>query len=169
MPSKPAKYGIKYWAIVDNDSLYVLNLDIYLGKNNQLIRKGSVGESVVTKLTEPFFYKERRVIVVDNFFSSVELAKVLFSKNLLLVGTLRKNKSEIPQNFLPKRTRTLFSSLFGFRQFLTIVSYVPKKNKSVILLSTKHHDKSINQSNSNKPDIIEFYNKNKGVSTRLTI
>ena len=30
MPSNSAKYGIKYSDIVDNDSLYVLYLDIYL-------------------------------------------------------------------------------------------------------------------------------------------
>ena len=65
MPSKPAKYGIKYWYIVDNYSSYVLNLDIYLSRNDQQIRKGSVGESVVIKLAEPYFNKECRVISAD--------------------------------------------------------------------------------------------------------
>ena len=125
--SKPAKYGLKYWSIVDTDSSYVLNLDIYLGKNAQLVREGSVGESVVNKLAEPYFYKEFRTLTTDNFFSSVELAKKLFSKNIFFVGTLRKNKPEIPSEFLPNKKRTINSSLYGFKDFVTLVSYVPKK------------------------------------------
>ena len=142
MPSKLAKYGIKYWSIVDNYSSYVLKLNIYLGRNDQQVRKESVGESVVFKLAEPYFNKECRVISADNFFSSLELTRTLLSKNLLFVGTLRKNKPEIPLNFLPNKNRNIFSSFFGFSQFLTLVSYVPKKNKSVILISSKHHNKS---------------------------
>jgi hypothetical protein len=42
-----------------------------------------------------------------------------------------------------------------------LVSYVPKKNKSVVLLSSLQHDSAI-CSNSGKPEIIEFYNKTKG-------
>jgi len=40
------------------------------------------------------------------------------------------------------------------------VSYVPKKNKSVVLLSSLHHDSAI-CSDSGKPEVIEFYNKTK--------
>ena len=32
IPSKPAKYGIKFWAIIDSDSGYLLDTDVYLGK-----------------------------------------------------------------------------------------------------------------------------------------
>jgi len=40
------------------------------------------------------------------------------------------------------------------------VSYVPKKNKSVVL-SSLHHDSAI-CSDSGKPEIIEFYKRRKG-------
>jgi hypothetical protein len=39
---------------------------------------------------------------------------------------------------------------------------VPKKKKAVILLSTNHHDKSIVNGEKMKPEIIHFYNRNKG-------
>lgn len=45
---------------------------------------------------------------------------------------------------------------------MTLVSYVPKINKSVLLLSTFHHSKSIQQNEEKKPEIITFYNKTKG-------
>jgi hypothetical protein len=46
------------------------------------------------------------------------------------------------------------------------VSYVPKKNISVALLSLLHDDSAI-CSDSGKPEIIEFYNKTKGAVDML--
>jgi hypothetical protein len=71
---------------------------------------------------------------------------------------MKQNKREIPQEFKPVRQRDEKSSIFGFTKDLTFVSYVPKKNKSVVLLSSLHHDSAI-CSDSGKPEIIEFYNK----------
>src|ERR1700712_4811307 len=52
-----------------------------------------------------------------------------------------------------------------FRHFddnsLTLVAHYPKKNKSVLLLSTLHNDEVI-ITKSKKPQIIEDYNKTKG-------
>lgn len=43
-----------------------------------------------------------------------------------------------------------------------MVSYVPKRGKAVIMLSTMHHDKSVNEnSEKKKPEVIEYYNKTK--------
>ena len=45
----------------------------------------------------------------------------------------------------------------------TLVSYVPKPNKSVILISTEHHRPVFDvNSEQKKPEIIAFYNKTKG-------
>lgn len=32
---KPAKYGIKMWAITDTETSYLLNTDVYLGKSDK--------------------------------------------------------------------------------------------------------------------------------------
>ena len=161
MPSKPAKYGLKYWSLVDVQSSYVVSIDIYLGKTAST-REGSVGESVVLKLITPFFNLETRVVTCDNFFSSVGLADKLHDRNISFVGTMRKNKREIPLEFLPNKLRTIESSVFGFSGYMSLVSYVPKKSKAVLLLSTHHHDSKVNQTVQNKPEMILFYNKNKG-------
>lgn len=44
---------------------------------------------------------------------------------------------------------------------MTLVSYVPKKSRSVILVSSMHHDSEID-GNTQKPEIIMFYNLTKG-------
>ena len=110
-------------------------------------------------MTLPYL-NTKRIVCADNFFTSVALCEFLWRHQLRFVGTLRKNQKEVPQEFLPHKHRAINSSLFGFNEYLTMVSYVPKNNKSVILLSTAHHDQEINSS-TNKPEIIHFYNKKK--------
>lgn len=51
--------------------------------------------------------------------------------------------------------------MFGFQKNKTLVSYVPRKNKAVILLSTMHHDSKIDVE-TRKPEIIMDYNCSKG-------
>lgn len=55
--------------------------------------------------------------------------------------------------------------MFAFQKDKTIVSYVSKKNKVVVLISTMHlEDESIDEStgDENKPNIVTFYNLTKG-------
>nr|XP_018914905.1 PREDICTED: uncharacterized protein LOC109042551 [Bemisia tabaci] len=66
----------------------------------------------------------------------------------------------------PRPTREKHSSIFGFYEDIVMVSYVPKKNKSVVLISATHDDKAIVPELKSKPEIIIYYNKTKtGVDT----
>jgi hypothetical protein len=115
----------------------------------------------VIKLVEVYF-NTQRCITADNFFTSIGLCFHLWNKGLEYIGTIRSNKLEIPLEFLKNNVRKIGSSLFAFKNSLTLVSYVPKKNKAVLLVSTSHHDTGVNTS-SLKPDIIMDYNKYKGI------
>lgn len=57
------------------------------------------------------------------------MRSLLTDYKLTMVGTLRKNKKEVPKEFLPNRTRPEKSRLFGFTADMTIVSYL--KNQRV--------------------------------------
>lgn len=48
-----------------------------------------------------------RNVTTDNWFSSMELLDVLEEKKLTYVGTLQKDKKEIPEEFLPEKTEPL--------------------------------------------------------------
>lgn len=98
------------------------------------------------------------------------LAKDLLENHLTtIVGTLKSNKKQIPPCFLnKKKRRNICSSQFAFTYECTLVSYVPKKNRNVLLLSTLHNSQEIDQETSMKlkPEILTFYNKTKvGVDT----
>lgn len=159
--SKPAKYGIKVWALCDSSTSYALNMQVYTGKRDGEPPEKNQGERVVRDMIEVIAGSGRNV-TMDNFFTSVTLARQLLTKKLSLVGTLRKNKGEIPVQFLPKRDRDVNETLFGHQQSLTLVSYVPKRGRSVILLSSMHKDAQISNREDKKPQIILDYNHAKG-------
>ncbi|CAK1594994.1 unnamed protein product [Parnassius mnemosyne] len=81
---------------------------------------------------------------------------------MTLVGTVRKNKQILPANMQAHKERAVYSSNFAFSKEATVCSYVPKKNKAVIMLSSLHMSPII-QSNKEtaKPEIILYYNKTK--------
>ena len=50
MPAKPNKYGIKFWMAADSSNGYVLNFDVYLGKElDGRLRIYGLGFDVVQK------------------------------------------------------------------------------------------------------------------------
>ncbi|XP_044735464.1 piggyBac transposable element-derived protein 4-like [Chrysoperla carnea] len=145
LPSKPDKYGMKIWWICDSKTSYPLFGIPYLGKEGQN-RAENLAYNVVNQLCEPYFRSNRNV-TFDNYFTSIDVAKSLAQNGLTIVGTLRKNKACIPPNFL--------------------VSYVPKKNRAVIFLSTMHHGKEVNVNKNNKSEINLYYNSTKGAVDTL--
>lgn len=162
MPQKPSKFGIKFWLAADSTSHYVLTIQPYLGKEED--RQGTVGESVVLKLTEPFKNSGCNV-VTDNFFTSLSLSRSLKQQNMTLLGTMRSNRREIPTEMVKLRNRDRFTSTFAYHSDgdAMIVSYIPKKNKNVLLLSSGCIIDSVDRSTEKqKPDLIYEYNRSKG-------
>lgn len=161
MPNKPAKYGIKIFALCDAKTFYTSNIEIYCGKQPDGPYALNNGPSaIVSRLVEHVKGKARN-LTCDNWYSSYPLAKLLLEHKITFLGTLRKNKKEIPLEFLPNKRREVGSSVFGFQKDVMIASYVPKKNKSVLLISTMHDDGSIND-DTGKPELIHDYNMTKG-------
>lgn len=162
--NKPSKYGIKIYALVDSKMFYTSNLEIYPGKQPEgPYSFDNKAESVVKRLANHILNTGRN-ITMDNYFTSIPLALQLLEKRTTLVGTIRKNKREIPPIFVQTKERRPCSSMFAFLKKGVLVSYVPKKNKNVLLFSTLHAGDVIDNSTLEKykPEIVTFYNKNKG-------
>ena len=64
IPSKPAKYGIKYWCIVNTECGYLCDVNIYLGKSDENNKnEANVGIKAVLKLCEKYFNTLLKVCV----------------------------------------------------------------------------------------------------------
>ena len=166
--NKPAKYGIKIYSLVDSRMFYTHNMEIYPGKQPAgPFYLPNDAASVVKRLISTID-KSGRNITVDNYFTSIPLANdLLVNHKLTMVGTLRKNKREIPGKFLNVKDRPTCSTMFAFGKDdnnCLLVSYIPKKNKNVLMLSTLHNEGIIDPTSieAKKPEVITFYNKTKG-------
>lgn len=165
-PQKPAKYGVKIMVMADAHNAYMYNAYMYTGKGSDGYtlsaneKKLLIPTQAVVRLAKDIFGSHRN-ITCDNWFVSVELAQVLLKNGLTLVGTMKKNKPQIPTEFQPSKDREIPSSLYGYTKDLTLLSFAPKKMKAVVLLSSMHHTAYTDKATC-KPEIISFYNATKG-------
>lgn len=158
LASKPDKYGIKFVMMNDARTWYMINAIPYVGK-----------VTTENNMPIPFHYVKNlsqsihgtgRNITVDNWFSSVALFECMLTElGLTMIGTLRKNKREIPPDFLAGKI--VGESKFVFDHNKTLVSFTPKQKKVVLLLSTMHYSNDVDDT-TNKPIIVLDYNSTKG-------
>jgi len=162
MLKKPAKFGIKYWMTCDVRTSYMLQATLYVGKEE--CPQIGVAEHVVTILMEPY-HNTGQNVTTDNFFTSLKVAKNLLQHNITMVGTLRKNKREIPAELLANiRQQPLYTSRFLFTTDGIMILYCKtKKAKDVFLLSSMHTSPIVNENDSKKkPEAILYYNDMQG-------
>lgn len=148
------------WVASNVASTYGLNMQVYTGCTEGEVAERNQGKRVVMDLTEGM---EGITVTCDNFFTSCKLVEELLKKNILMMGsTIHKNREELPWQLLNVQGRAPVSSNFLFTPTHTLVSYLPKVNKNVLLLSTKHHLPSFISWEKRKPRIIMDYNSCKG-------
>ncbi|CAJ0955096.1 unnamed protein product [Ranitomeya imitator] len=110
IPSKPNKYGIKIYALVDASKTYTYNLEVYAGKQPEgpyCVSNKPI--DVVKRLAEPLFGSGRN-ITADNWFTSCDLIDYLKIQKLSYVGTVRKNKRELPPQFVSVKERQQYGA-----------------------------------------------------------
>lgn len=167
IPSKPDKYGLKNFGMVDSETFYTSNMEVYVGQQPSSRTQLSNKPSDVVKRVCASALNSGRNITMDNWFSLIPLAIDLSENHkTTCVATLRKNKPHIPSEFLDLKKREPCSSLFGWCRNMTLVSYISKNKtneKCVILLSSMHRSDAIDADTgeARKPEILTYYNKTK--------
>ncbi|XP_047103470.1 uncharacterized protein LOC124722340 [Schistocerca piceifrons] len=148
-------------SIWENKTSYVLKAQIYTGKVSGAAPERNQGMRVVSDLTSEL---RGQNITCDNFFTSYNLGQLLLKRKLTMLGTIRKNKPELPHKMTNKEVH---SSSFYFTNDTTVVNYIPKRHKNVVLMSTLHHDAEISDRADKKPKMILDYNSTKGAVDTL--
>ena len=158
IPSKPGKYRIKLWAIFEANPSFAWKMQVYTGKNSAVGREVNQPARVVEDLVKEIEHSGRN-ITCDNFFASISLARDLLKKKLTLVGTIRKNKPELPPQFTVAKGRDITSTIFRFQNDAVIASYCPQKDCVVNTLLTIHSLPEIaSNSDEKKFEVILYYN-----------
>ena len=93
---KPIKWGIKFWVLADSSTAYVVDFNIYSGKAaGREISAHGLGYDVVRKLMGDY-ENQGYHLYVDNFYTSMTLAKHLFEQGILFTGTILENRKDFP-------------------------------------------------------------------------
>ena len=102
-----------------------------------------------------------RNVTMDRYFTSIPLAEELLSERLTVVGKINKRRKFLPKEITDPRNRQVGSSLFAFRNDVTLVSHCPKASKLVTAISTQHRNTLVDR-RTEKPELVLYYNATKG-------
>ncbi|KAJ8892833.1 hypothetical protein PR048_005414, partial [Dryococelus australis] len=139
MPSKSGKYKTNFFRMCESDSGYSID-SAEFGFN-------------VMKLLIVSIHNTSRNTTTHNCF----ISNITGKKNSKMVGTLRQNKRDVPNELKYCKNQHLCTTKFAFKDDLTIVSLIPRKNKCMLLLSPMHHVSCIDEKHpKKKPEIIKM-------------
>ena len=113
IPSKSGKDGIKIWGICEANRSYGWEMQFHTGKNPAVGREVNQGARVVKGLVKETEHSERN-ITCDDFSLASRLLEICRKRSLLRLGTIRKNKPELPSQFIATKGRDITSAIFGF-------------------------------------------------------
>ena len=174
--SKRARFGIKLYQLCTSNGI-LLDFIVYHGNiAPQLIEmeEGAlITERIPATLMERYFGKGHN-LYIDNFYTSLRLAKYLIENGTNVTGTIRENRKQFP---LELKNTSLQKGEAAFYQHdsIVIVKYRAKRDsargqpKVVYVLSTSHGAamKNTNRVDTDgnviqKPTSIIDYNHNMG-------
>ncbi|CAH2209962.1 jg3638, partial [Pararge aegeria aegeria] len=159
-PSKAHKYGLKIYKLCTEEG-FVWNYVIYIGRDPEIADLDKPG-SVVVQLCDGLL-DTGRVVVCDNFYNSVGLAKYLLQRKTDLCGTLRVNRVDLPWAIKIKKMGPKKGELVA-RQKDNVTVLKWRDKRDVAMISTCH-DASMQMSSGyrpiSKPTAVLFYNDRK--------
>ncbi|KAE9522198.1 hypothetical protein AGLY_017458 [Aphis glycines] len=161
-PSKSHKYGIKMYKLCTPEG-FTWASSIYCVTGPTLGTLDKPG-TVVVNLADSLL-DEGRLIITDNFYTSVPLAEYLYGRKTDLCGTLRKNRKWLPVDVKDKKLKK-GQVIARQKEFITILKWHDKRD--VLILSTCHGDQFQNTGKTDrkgntitKPKMILDYNNTK--------
>ena len=89
LPMKPTKRGFKIWCLCDSSNGYVYRITVYTGASSEK-DSGGLGPAVVLQLANPLLDKAH-FLYFDNYFSTVDLATTILSRNTYTIATTQCN------------------------------------------------------------------------------
>lgn len=152
-----------------SETAYPLVGKVYLGRQPNGTASNAKDNRInimVKTLVQPW-NNTGRTVTTDNYFTYTKLSEDLLGDQTTLVRTIRPTRREVPKEPQANLWQSEHSSIFCFDRQLTLVSYVPKKGRAVILLSSMHHDKAVDNDRQQKPEIILYYNDTKRSVDRM--
>lgn len=151
--------GCKLFALVDCKTRYISNLDMYISSQSDELFSGNNSiSSMVKRLASPIKHTGRIVTIEHKNIISVKLADDLLKDRIKLIGPISVESRQVPPEFILTTNRKPNSSLFGYLDSKTLVSYKADNSNAILLLSTVRQYQRNDPKTIEVPEIIQFYN-----------
>ncbi|XP_067130210.1 piggyBac transposable element-derived protein 4-like [Centruroides vittatus] len=142
IPKKRARYGMESFQLCESSTGYVHNMIMYTGSETELknnvqgldISNQLKSTKIVLSLMDQLLNKGY-MLFVDNYYTSPVLFDLLVDFKTDAVGTLRKNRKELPEDIKKKKLKKGDFIAF-YRKKLMTLKWQDKKE--VCMLSTVH-------------------------------
>ena len=147
IPSKRARYGILSYCLCESSTGYTWNIhvaagraenDRFMSETPEQVNEFPFSEKIVVALVSTLLDKGYHLFV-DNFFSSVRLARFLYERSTLLTATIRPQRG-VPQ-VLKNEVVPVKSHAFARKSEVLIVKSVDRKSsgvKTIYVVDTAH-------------------------------
>ncbi|XP_068115852.1 piggyBac transposable element-derived protein 4-like [Hyperolius riggenbachi] len=167
IPSKRARYGIKFYKLCESGTGYTFDLRVYEGKDSHLEVAGcppymcSTGK-IVIDLISPLLNKGYH-LYIDNFYVSVPLFKFLYAAQTVACGTARPNRQGLPPEVVNKKLKKGEVCSLRSNELLALKF---REKRDVLMLTTIHNEATTTalsrREEIQKPVAIVEYTKNMG-------
>lgn len=165
IPTKRARFGLKFFMMCESKSSYIIKTVLYTGKSTEKKSndKCSVTTSIVMKLCEKLLHKGY-CLTMDNFYNSPELYELLLENKTDAYGTLRSNRKGLPDG-LRKTKLKKNEAVCWEKEGMIVMKWCDKKEISLI---STCHDATFQETESKfgskkmKPAIVCDYNQTMG-------
>lgn len=168
MKNNPERCGIKITSLNDAKTFYMYNAIPYPGRGEEMLfisrNRETFPNYYVRTLCEPISCTTRNVTCNNSYINSVEIfSETLRDYQLTMVGILEKRKTHIPESF--DRWTSAGAVRCAYDDTNVLLSYCSEKHicseKVSLFLSSYHKNGATKNKESDKPEIIDFYNKTK--------
>ena len=161
-PSKPYKYHIKSFGLVDSATGYVVNLLTYYGKNTfDPDADVNGGQAVQIFQTLLHAIGKGYHVFADRFYTTMNLVEYLTEKEIYYTGTFQGNRRRFPKQLNSLKIKHMESKYWKTPEGQKmVVAWKDKKaKKPVLLVSTRAEAGDILVKNKTKPSAINSYNQ----------
>lgn len=142
--------------------VYLQTISIKLYANREAVLETNVSTKVVMELIEPYLDFGRN-LVVDNWYTTVELAELLGQRKTYLTGTLSSNRKSNPKEVIRHKVKK--GEIFSLRSNTNVIVLKWKDIRDLLLCGTKDTNKMVNivkRKVVQKLEVVLNYNKGKG-------
>lgn len=167
IPSKRRRFGIKMFALCESATGYVYNFFLYTGATtiygDSNYPNEPISSRIVLELIHPLL-NQGYCLYTDNYYTNIDLLDKLAQKRTDCVGTMRKNRVNIPVELKAKKLKK-GDHIALYRRKQMVLKWYDKRE--VIFASSLHDDsKTIVTARGGglveKPKVVLDYNANMG-------